>query len=92
MGFGLNASAPPARYSRHQRSSVAMLAMPCSAMTSVLVRPFSTWSRAAATFVSQAYRRLPREPMTASSPPDLYSMTHCLAVYTGIASRRANDL
>ena len=61
-------------------------------MTSVLVRPFSTWSRAAATFVPQSYRRLPREPMTASSPPDPYSMTHCFAVCTGIASRRANDL
>ena len=32
----------------------AMLAIPCLAMASVLVRPFSTWSRAAATFVSQS--------------------------------------
>ena len=31
-----------------------MLAIPCLAMASVLVMPFSTWSRDAATFVSQS--------------------------------------
>lgn len=54
LGFGLSASGPPARYSRHQRSNGAMLAIPYLAMTSVLVMPFSTWSRAAAAFVSRS--------------------------------------
>ena len=56
-----------------------MLAIPCLAMASVLVRPFSTWSRAAATFVSQSQRLLPPPPMTASSPLDLYSLIQFLA-------------
>ena len=67
-----------------------MLAIPCLAMASVLVMPFSTWSRAAATFVSQSYRLLPLPPMTASSPPDLYGLIRFLAVYTGMASRLAS--
>lgn len=67
-----------------------MLAIPCLAMASVLVRPFSTWSRAAATFVSQSQRLLPPPPMTASSPLDLYSLIQFLAVYTGMASLLAS--
>ena len=55
LGLGPSASGPPARHSRHQRSRGATLAIPCMAMTSVLVMPFSTWSRAAATFVSPTY-------------------------------------
>ncbi|ALE13804.1 Hypothetical protein RY69_1565 [Bifidobacterium breve] len=54
LGLGLSASGPPARYSRHHRSNGAMLAIAYFAMTSVLVMPFSTRSRAAATFVSQS--------------------------------------
>lgn len=60
------------------------------AMTFVLVRPFSTWSRAAATFVPQSYRLLPLPPMTASPPPDLYSIIHFSAVRLGMASRLAS--
>ena len=45
----------PEMDSRHQRSRGVTLAIPCMAMTSALVRPFSTWSRAAATFVSPTY-------------------------------------
>ena len=89
LGLGLSASAPPARYSRHQRCNAVTLATPYLAMTSVLVIPPSTRSRAAATFVSQSYLLLPLLPMTASSPPDLYSLIQFLAVYAGMASRPA---
>ena len=61
-------------------------------MTSATVRPSSTWSRAAATFVYQSERLLPVAPMTASSPLDPYNRIHCFGVCRGIASRRANVL
>lgn len=51
LGLRAQGPGPPVRYSRHQRSRGATLAIAYLAMTSVLVMSLSTWSRAAATFV-----------------------------------------